>query len=417
MSAPVPLSPLARKQGPNVGVIAGVIGIVVLALASFAVIFILDGAIGDSALVASSGLMALFPLAFVIWAVAAIDRWEPEPRIALWFAALWGGIAAVLLTLLLNQGVLEPLVVPLLQSQEQYEFYATVIQAPFTEELWKAIPVVIMFLFFRKTFDGPVDGIVFAALSAAGFAFTENILYFGTSLSESGDGSFIFFLRGIMSPLTHAIFTAVGIGLALGFAARLRSRWWLLLAFPVGHLVSALLHALWNSASWWVPGGTLGFFVYYLLVQVPLCIIAAALVWLLLRQEIRITRARLHDYGRAGWFSREEVERLSSGDGRALLLQWAKRRGLRKPMQQYIQTATRLANHRQRALVGRDKAKHVADEVSLLSELVDLRRSMASAAMGQPVQMQQGIAVAAPTGARVQRFGDLELERAWPPRR
>ncbi|WP_072313083.1 PrsW family intramembrane metalloprotease [Agrococcus sp. Marseille-P2731] len=417
MSALAQLSPLARKQGPNVGVIAGVIGIAVLALASFAVIFILDGAIGDSALVATSGLMALLPLAFVIWAVAAIDRWEPEPRIALWFAALWGGIAAVLLTLLLNEGVLEPIVVPFLQSQEQYEFYATVIQAPFTEELWKAIPVVIMFLFFRKTFDGPVDGIVFAALSAAGFAFTENILYFGTSLSESGDGSFIFFLRGIMSPLTHAIFTAVGIGLALGFAARLRSRWWLLLAFPAGHLVSALLHALWNSASWWVPGGTVGFFVYYLLVQVPLCVIAAALVWLLLRQEIRITRARLHDYGRAGWFSHEEVERLSSGDGRALLLQWAKRRGLRRPMQQYIQTATRLANHRQRALVGRDKAKHVADEVSLLSELMHLRRTMASAAIGQPVHMQQGIAVAAPTGARVQRFGDLELERGWPPRR
>nr|WP_241429272.1 PrsW family intramembrane metalloprotease [Agrococcus sp. ARC_14] len=345
----------------------------------------------------------------------AIDRWEPEPRIALWFAALWGGIAAVLLTLWLNENVLEPLIVPFLQSQEQYEFYATVIQAPIVEELWKAIPVVIMFLFFRKAFDGPVDGIVFAALSAAGFAFTENILYFGTSISENGDGSFIFFMRGIMSPLTHAIFTAVGIGLALGFAARLRSRWWILLAFPVGHLVSALLHALWNSASWWVPGGTVGFFVYYLVVQVPLCILAAGLVWLLLRQEIKITRVRLHDYGRAGWFSHEEVERLSSGDGRAVLLDWARPKGLRKEMQQYIQTATRLANHRQQALVGRDKARHVADEAGLLAKLMHLRRAMATRAIGQPVQMQQGAPVATLAGVRVQRFGDLDP--AWPPRR
>ena len=415
MSAPAPLSPLARKQGPNVGFIVGVIGVAALALASFAVIFILDGAIGDSALVAGSGLMALFPLAFVVWAVIAIDRWEPEPRIALWFAALWGGIAAVLLTLWLNENVLEPLVVPFLQSQEEYEFYATVIQAPFTEELWKAVPVVIMFLFFRKAFDGPVDGIVFAALSAAGFAFTENILYFGRSISESGDGSFIFFMRGIMSPLTHAIFTSVGIGLALGFAARLRSRWWILLAFPVGHFASALLHALWNSAGFWVPGGTVGYFLYYLVVQVPLCILAAGLVWLLLRQEIKITRARLHDYGRAGWFSHEEVERLSSGDGRALLLGWAKRRGLRKPMQQYIQTATRLANHRQQALVGRDKAKHVADEATLLAKLMHFRRTMASTAIGQPVQMLQGAPMAAQTGGRVQRFGDLDP--VWAPRR
>lgn len=414
MSA-APLSPLARRTGPNVGFIVGVIGVVLLALASFYVIYILNGAIGDSALVASSGLMALFPLGCVVWAVLAIDRWEPEPRIALWFAALWGGIGAVLLTLWFNELVLEPVVVPFLQTQEQYEFYATVLQAPFTEELWKATPVVIMFLFFRKTFDGPVDGIVFAALSAAGFAFTENILYFGTSISESGDGSFIFFLRGIMSPLTHAIFTSVGIGLALGFAARLRSRWWILLAFPVGHAVSAMLHALWNSASWWVPGGTVGFFVYYLVVQVPLCIIAAGLVWLLLRQEVTITRARLHEYGRAGWFTHEEVERLASGDGRALLMEWAKQRRLRKQMRQYIQTATRLANHRQRALIGRDKSKHVADEATLLSKLLHHRRVMASAAAGQPVQVLQGAAVAAPAGARVQRFGDLE--RAWPARR
>ncbi|MGM1028630.1 MAG: PrsW family intramembrane metalloprotease [Actinomycetota bacterium] len=415
MTASPPLSPLVRTDGPNVGMIAGIIGIVMLAVASFGVILFLGGAIGNPLVVATSGLMALVPLAFVVWAVLAIDRWEPEPRIAMWFAALWGGVAAVLLTLALNAFVLEPIVTPFLQSQDQYEFYATVIQAPFTEELWKAIPVVIMFLFFRKTFDGPVDGVVFAALSAAGFAFTENILYFGTSLAESGDGSFIFFLRGIMSPLTHAIFTAVGIGLALGLAARLRSRWWLLLAFPAGWFVSALLHALWNSASWWVPGGTVGFFVYYLVVQVPLCVLAAALVWLLLRQEIRITRARLHDYGRAGWFTSEEVERLSTGDGRASLMDWARRRGLRRQMREYILTATRLANHRQRALVGRDRAHTVADEATLLAQLMHHRRGMASTAIGQPVAMAQGAAVSAPVGARVQRFGDLDA--GWPPRR
>lgn len=385
MTATAPLSPLVRKAGPDVGMIAGVIGIGVLAIASFGVILVLGGAIGNPLLLATSGLMALVPLAFVIWAVLAIDRWEPEPRVAMWFAALWGAVAAVLLTLALNAFVLEPLVTPFLRSQEQYEVYAALVQAPVTEELWKSIPIVIMFLFFRKVFDGPVDGVVIGAVSAAGFAFTENILYFGTSLAESGDGSFIFFLRGIMSPLTHAIFTAVGIGLALGLAARLRSRWWFLLAFPAGWLVSALLHALWNSASWWVPGGTIGFFVYYLVVQVPLCVLAAGLVWLLLRQEIRITRARLHDYGRAGWFSAEEVERLSTGDGRASLMDWARRRGLRRPMREYILTATRLANHRQRALVNRDRARTVADEAALLAELMHHRRAMATAAIGPPL--------------------------------
>jgi protease PrsW len=417
VTATAPLSPLQqRREGPNVGLILGVVAIAVLALASFAVIWVLGGAIGSPLLVALSGVMALVPLGFVIWAVIAIDRWEPEPRVAMWFSALWGGVAAVLLTLALNTFVLEPLVVPFLRSKDEYEFYATVIQAPFTEELWKGIPVLVMFLFFRRTFDGPVDGVVLAALSAAGFAFTENILYFGTSLAESGDGSFIFFLRGIMSPLTHAIFTAVGIGLALGFAARLRSRWWVLLAGPVGLVVSALLHALWNSASWWVPGGTVGFFVYYLVVQVPLCVLAAVAVWLLLRQEIRLTRLRLDDYGRAGWFTREEVERLSTADGRAALLAWARRRSLRRPMQAYIQTATRLANHRQRALIGRgDRERHVADETSLLADLMHHRRHMAAVAIGQPVRVERGSAVQAPVGGRVQRLGDLDPR--WSPGR
>ncbi|MCR8671349.1 PrsW family intramembrane metalloprotease [Agrococcus sp. HG114] len=412
MNATPSLSPLRRQQRAAPGLVLGLVGIGALALASVAVIWFLGGAIGSPLLVAAAGAMALVPLGFVLWAVLAIDRWEPEPRVALWFAALWGGVAAVLLTLALNALVLEPIVAPLLRTQEQYELYATVIQAPITEELWKGIPVVILFLWFRRTFDGPVDGVVIAALSAAGFAFTENILYFGTSLASTGDGTFIFFLRGIMSPLTHALFTAVGIGLALGFAARLRSRWWILLAGPAGWLVSASLHALWNSASWWVPGGTVGFFVYYLLVQVPLCVLVAVAVWLLLRQEMRLTRLRLDDYGRAGWFSREEVERLSTSDGRAALMHWARARGLRRSMRDYIHAATRLANHRQRALIGRDRSRHVADEATLLADLLHHRRSMASAVVGQPVPVPAGARPPAASGP-VQRFGAAP---AWPPR-
>lgn len=416
--APAP-SPLARRTGPNVGLILGVVGIVVLALLSFVVILLLGGQVGDPIHVAIAGSMALIPLGFVIWALLAIDRWEPEPRVALWFAALWGGVAAVLLTVIVNSFVLEPLIVPFLPSQAAYEFYAVVIQAPVMEELWKGIPVAIMLLCFPRTFDGPVDGIVIAGLSAAGFAFSENIQYFGMELAQTGGGSFIFFLRGVMSPLTHVIFTAVGIGLALGLAARLGSRWWILLAWPLGHAVSTGLHALWNSASWWVPGGPTGFFVYYLVVQVPLCLIAAGLVWLLLRQEVRLTRTRLDDYGRAGWFTAEEVQRLSSGDGRAALMRWAKRRGLGRTMEGYIRTATRLANHRQRALTGRDRLRSVAGEAELLADLLDRRRRMATTAMGAPVQIAPGAPMAMPVAHRVQRFGDLQHahpQQPWPQR-
>ena len=41
-----------------------------------------------------------------------------------------------------------------------------------------SIPMLIIFLIWRRTFNGPVDGVVYACVVAAGFAFAENILYF-----------------------------------------------------------------------------------------------------------------------------------------------------------------------------------------------------------------------------------------------
>ena len=61
----------------------------------------------------------------------------------------------------------------------------------------------------RREFDGVIDGIVYAELVAAGFAFTENILYFGRAFvpgglaSEQGGVLIVFVLRGLLSPFAH----------------------------------------------------------------------------------------------------------------------------------------------------------------------------------------------------------------------
>ena len=47
--------------------------------------------------------------------------------------------------------------------------------------------LVGLLIFRRREFDGIVDGIVYAGLVAAGFAFTENILYFGRAFAEEAD--------------------------------------------------------------------------------------------------------------------------------------------------------------------------------------------------------------------------------------
>ena len=66
------------------------------------------------------------------------------------------------------------------------EAMQAVVQAPLVEETAKGIGVLLIFAFSRSHFDGPVDGLVYAATAAAGFAFTENILYFGAALAEGG---------------------------------------------------------------------------------------------------------------------------------------------------------------------------------------------------------------------------------------
>ena len=54
-----------------------------------------------------------------------------------------------------------------------------VLVAPWIEEAAKGAAVLLVLLFRRREFDGVVDGIVLAGLSGVGFAFTENVLYFG----------------------------------------------------------------------------------------------------------------------------------------------------------------------------------------------------------------------------------------------
>ena len=74
--------------------IAAAIGIAIAALALAAVLVYLVSALGTAG-VAVAAVAALVPFVIVIAVVRWIDRWEPEPRVALVFAVLWGAGVAV----------------------------------------------------------------------------------------------------------------------------------------------------------------------------------------------------------------------------------------------------------------------------------------------------------------------------------
>jgi RsiW-degrading membrane proteinase PrsW (M82 family) len=370
--------PPARGPSLRPGALALLVGGGAALLAGLAVVvpFLLR-ATGSSGLLVGF-VLSLFPLAIVLLAVFAVDRWEPEPRRLIVMALVWGAVMSVAATTLVQPLFLDAFG-PHSGAAQTMRFLATV-EAPIVEEGTKGLGLLILMLAARKYVDGPVDGIVYGMTIAAGFAFTENILYFGRLFSETSGSAaslaVIFTMRGVLSPFAHAMFTGT-LGLIMGLAARRWSPGLVIGAFLVGLAPAMLLHNIWNS------GGE-DFFLLYVLVQIPLFGAAAVGVYFLRRAEARLTHARLVEYAQAGWFSPLEVEMLATPRGRSAGLRWATGLGRRSAMRAFIRTATDLAATRQRVLSGRDVRGYAAAQQELLDRIGRERDALLGVSGGHP---------------------------------
>jgi RsiW-degrading membrane proteinase PrsW (M82 family) len=83
------------------------------------------------------------------------------------------------------------------------DFLLCIFKIGLLEEIAKLIPFIIVYNLFRKEFNEPIDHLAFICVSALGFAFFENILYFrrdGASLIDS---------RSILSTVGHMFDTSL----------------------------------------------------------------------------------------------------------------------------------------------------------------------------------------------------------------
>lgn len=375
-TAPVPAFPQpAKPRNALFGwAIAGFIVVGVFGLALIAYLLLALGPV----LLLLGGVLAIVPLVIVMLGVWWIDRWEPEPRGLLVFGFLWGAVMSVAIALLVDIGVQLTSYAAGVDA-DALDVVGTVIQAPVVEEAAKGFGVLLIFLVARKYFDGPVDGIVYAAVIAGGFAFTENILYFSQAIAYSGllsvDALLTFFVRGIMSPFAHAMFTAMT-GLFIGLWGR-KSVAGGIGGFFVGLLPAMGLHALWNGTSYL---GLIGWFLLYLVLQVPLFAASIVLIVQLRKREAKLTQERLAEYANAGWLSPSEVGTLGTGAGRKQAMTWAKAHGVAPLMKSYIRDATTLAFARQRIIMGRDRIGAQRDEHELLLKLTASRQALQATA-------------------------------------
>jgi RsiW-degrading membrane proteinase PrsW (M82 family) len=348
-----------------------------LAMSGLVILALVREQTGTEGFLVGLGL-AVLPVPLLIAAFRWLDRVEPGPWRNLVFAFAWGACAAALIAIVANSFATRWIATATADPSSADTLGATVI-APVVEESAKAAAVLLVFLFRRRDFTGIVDGVVIAGVTATGFAFTENILYLGTAFGTDqlngarGIASVTaatFFVRVIMSPFAHPLFTVltgIGFGISALSAERQHVRRVLL---PLSGLLLAMgMHAIWNGSSTF---GDYGFFAVYAAFMVPAF---GLLTWLVIwtrQRELKTVREELPAYTVAGWFTPAEPYALGSMRARRMARDYARQRGGRpaaRAVAQYEAYATSLAFLRHRGRRGRAGADFVVREQELLQEL------------------------------------------------
>jgi protease PrsW len=323
-------------------------------------------------IVLSLNALTLGPVAFVVALVGAVlpvpiylglflwlDRFEPEPPVLLILAFLWGATTCICIAGCMND-LLGMAFNSMVGNAETAHQMTASFSAPMMEETWKGLAVLMIFLFKREEFDGVLDGIIYAGVTALGFAMVENIQYYGGALQRGGLVALTvtYVLRGVMSPYTHVLFTSMT-GIGFGLAASTRNLALKIILPVLGWMIAMFLHFLWNSlpALGGDEHGLLVLLVTYFIFWVPAFGILIGLVFWSLRRESKLITSELGYYVQAGELTGEEASMLARlwprmcgmCVGPVANTPWGIRR-------KYTKCATMLAFYRHRLATGHSKA-------------------------------------------------------------
>ncbi len=317
---------------------------IVLSLGALVIAVLLTLVGGPGPVVLVTFLAALaFPavVAIVFW----LDRYEPEPARYRLAALGWGGVVAVVLSFI---GELVLSALPGVTS-----FVSAAVVAPVVEETGKGLFLVAVVLFRRAQVHGLLDGVVYGALVGVGFAFVEDILYYLSALDAGGgEGLTVtFFLRGVMGPFAHPLFTAAT-GLGIGIGLSTRSALWRFAAPVLGFAAAVVMHGLWNGSSFL---GNRGFFLTYAAVMLPLLIVVLCIAIWARSREGKMLAAALGQTVQMGWTRPEEVRWVARLSDRVAARGYAARQGgapAKAATRAFQQTLIEIAFLHNRAVTG-----------------------------------------------------------------
>src|SRR5918997_2101806 len=346
---PIPPGLLRRRRSPLTWVTMIVLGLGALLIA---ILIVLTG--GPVASLVTTLLTAIsFPLLILVlfW----LDRYEPEPARYRLAAIGWGGVVAVAVSLVAEQ--------LLFAVPGTSTFIETAIIAPIVEEAGKGLFLVAVVIFRRVQIHGLLDGLIYGALVGVGFAFVEDIVYYLSSL-QAGALPVTFFLRGVMGPFAHPLFTSA-LGIGVGIAVTTRIPLLRVLAPLLGYLAAVLMHGIWNGSAFW--GGD-GFFFAYGVIMLPLLAVVLGVgIWARSR-EGKMLATVLQQLVPMGWIHPEEIRWIARLSDRLSARAYVKRIGGRQAaeaLHEYQQTMIEIAFLHNRA-VNQNAPRNINERMNVL---------------------------------------------------
>ena len=245
---------LPQRMGIRTRWLIAGIGLAIL-FASTMMTIILNSIVGISALsqngvssIIAALTIPLVPAIGIFLLVNFMDRYEREPWFLRLSAFLWGAIIAIPPALFIEQNI-DNIIQNVFDPNNTSEIMHVLFQglnAGVTEETFKGIGLLLLFIILRDEFDNVTDGIVYGALIGAGFAMVENFSYF----AQHSKGSLAYLIVGriILGWLGHSTFSAC-FGAALGYIRHTRVRWKQVLIPTGGFLIAIGLHSFFDFVT------------------------------------------------------------------------------------------------------------------------------------------------------------------------
>ena len=295
-------------------------------------------------------IVALIPLLLIIALVRWIDRWEPEPILFYVLSLGWGAGVSVYLAFKGNKWWGNEMKKWLIENRQLslqdggipnikgdggpllFDILQTAVGAGVVEEGVKGLGILLMFIFLKKYINGPIDGMIYGTLIGAGFAFTENILYFAkadvknTVIKQAGidmsqdvlEQTIV--IRAVASPFVHPICTAIT-GLLIGLAATQRLSWLFVLPLGLaGYAMAAGLHASHNfSAIIRIAEDTWT----RILIQIPVYISAIAMIIVVKNLQRTTVKRGIRLLVADGFIGKEDETMLMKSNLRSRAVAWA----------------------------------------------------------------------------------------------